>query len=388
MNTHVQAADSERSRTQPLFPFLDLRTQFEGIREEVMEALTRTLQSQQFILGPEVEALESEIANYIGCKYAIACASGSDALLLALMALGIGPQDEVLTTPFTFVATAGAIARLGAKPVFVDIDPATYNLDAAALERALTPKTRAVVPVHLYGLPAAMDSITEFARLHRLAVVEDAAQALGAECAGVKVGNLGTIGAFSFFPSKNLGAAGDGGMITTNDSELADRLRILRVHGSRKKYHCELIGLNSRLDALQAAILRVKLRHLEAWTQAREENARRYRSAFGDRNLGTRVVLPQQPDHMRHVFNQFVISLLDRDHVKGYLLRNRIPTEIYYPEPLHLQSAFKYLGYRLGDFPNAESASRHVLALPIYPELGAEHQAAIVDAIAHYYTMN
>ena len=388
MATNVVASHPETAKVPPLFPFLDLRAQFEGIREEVMEAIAQTMQSQRFILGPEVEALESEIAEYVGCRYAIACASGSDALLLALMAVGVSPGDEVLTTPFTFVATAGSIVRLGARPVFVDIDPATYNLDPFDLAKVVSPKTRAVIPVHLYGLPAAMDSILEFARQHKLAVIEDAAQALGAECSGVKVGNLGTIGAFSFFPSKNLGCAGDGGMMTTNDPELADRLRLLRVHGSRKKYHCELIGLNSRLDALQAAILRIKLHHLETWTQGRRENADRYRSTFEGRNLDTQVILPTQPDGLRHVYNQFVIRLLGRDEVRQHLLRMGIPTEIYYPEPLHLQPAFSYLGYKRGDFPHAETASQQVLALPIYPELTEEQQSTVVDAIAQYYQMN
>jgi dTDP-4-amino-4,6-dideoxygalactose transaminase len=388
MATNVVASHSETAKVPPLFPFLDLRAQFEEIREEVMDAIAQTMQSQRFILGPEVEALESEIARYVGCRHAIACASGSDALLLALMAVGVSPGDEVLTTPFTFVATAGSIVRLGARPVFVDIDPATYNLDPFDLAKVVSPKTRAVIPVHLYGLPAAMDSILEFARQHKLAVIEDAAQALGAECSGVKVGNLGTIGAFSFFPSKNLGCAGDGGMMTTNDPELADRLRLLRVHGSRKKYHCELIGLNSRLDALQAAILRIKLHHLETWTQGRRENADRYRSMFEGRNLDTQVILPTQPDGLRHVYNQFVIRLLGRDEVRQHLLRMGIPTEIYYPEPLHLQPAFSYLGYKRGDFPHAETASQQVLALPIYPELTEEQQSTVVDAIAQYYQMN
>lgn len=388
MTTDVLTNRPETGNTQLHFPFLDLRAQFQGVREEIMEAIAGTMESQRFILGPEVESLESEIAEYVGCQHAIACASGSDALLLALMALGVSPGDEVITTPFTFVATASAIVRLGAKPVFVDIDPATYNLNPADLEKAISSNTRAMIPVHLYGLPAAMEAILECARQHGLAVIEDAAQALGAEYRGVKVGNLGTIGAFSFFPSKNLGCAGDGGMITTNDPELADSLRLLRVHGSRKKYHCELIGLNSRLDALQAAILRVKLRHLETWTKARQRNANRYRLAFTRRNIDNRVILPLQPDGLRHVYNQFVIRSLARDEVRQHLLRHGIPTEIYYPEPLHMQSAFNYLGYQRGDFPHAEEASREVLALPIYPELTEEQQSTVVDAIASYYKMN
>lgn len=388
MITKTLAVRPENEDAQQLFPFLDLRAQFEGVREEIMDAIARTMQSQRFILGPEVEALESEIAEYIGCRHAIACASGSDALLLALMAVGVSRGDEVITTPFTFVATAGVIARLGATPVFVDIDPITYNLNPNDLERAVTSKTRAVIPVHLYGLPAAMEPIMQFAHQHRVPVIEDAAQALGAEYRGMRTGNLGTIGAFSFFPSKNLGGAGDGGMITTNDPELADRLRLLRVHGSRKKYHSELIGLNSRLDALQAAILRVKLRHLEIWTEKRRHNADRYRVEFTRNTLNDRVILPTQPDGLRHVYNQFVIGLRARDEVQRHLRRSGIPTEIYYPEPLHLQPAFSYLGYKMGDFPHAESASRNALALPIYPELSEEQQSLIVDAISNYYTAN
>lgn len=388
MASRTLTRPTETAAVPPLFPFLDLRAQFEGMREEIMDAVSKVLQSQRFILGPEVEALESEIAEYIGCRHAIACASGSDALLLALMALGVGPGDEVITTPFTFVATAGSIARLGAKPVFVDIDPGTYNLDPSDLAKTVSHKTRAVIPVHLYGLPAAMDRILEVARRYNLAVVEDAAQALGAECNGVKVGNLGTIGCFSFFPSKNLGGAGDGGMMTTNDPELADRLRLLRVHGSRHKYHSELLGVNSRLDALQAAILRVKLRHLERWTQGRRDNADRYRVLFSNLNLDTHVILPSQPEGFRHVYNQFVVRLLARDEVQQYLLHMSIPTEIYYPEPLHVQPAFSYLGYRAGDFPQAEATSHHVLALPIFPELTEAQQTMVVDAIAQYYRSN
>jgi dTDP-4-amino-4,6-dideoxygalactose transaminase len=378
-----------RTRNVPqVLPFLDLRAQFDSMREEIMDAVSKTMRSQRFILGPEVEALESEIAEYIGCRYAVACASGSDALLLALMALGVGPGDEVITTPFTFVATAGSIARLGAKPVFVDIDPGTYNLDPSGLAEAVSDKTRAIIPVHLYGLPAPMAPILEVAARYNLAVVEDAAQAMGAECNAVKVGNLGTFGCFSFFPSKNLGGAGDGGMMTVNSPELADRLRLLRVHGSRHKYHSELLGLNSRLDALQAAILRVKLRHLETWTEGRRENADRYRSMFRKQGLDTHVILPTQPEGLRHVYNQFVVRLLARDEVQQHLLCKGIPTEIYYPEPLHVQPAFNYLGYKLGDFPHAEEASRQVLALPIYPELTEAQQTMVVDAVAQYYRGN
>lgn len=384
MTTDTLARPSETAVSQ-LFPFLDLKAQFEGMRAEIMDAVSRTMQSQRFILGPEVEALESEIAEYVGCREAIACASGSDALLLALMALNVGPGDEVITTPFTFVATAGSIARLGAKPVFVDIDPVTYNLDPEHLERSITYKTRAIIPVHLYGLSAAMEPTLEVARQHHLAVIEDAAQALGARYNRVMVGNIGTMGCFSFFPSKNLGGAGDGGMITTNDPKLADRLRLLRVHGSRRKYHCEILGLNSRLDALQAAIIRVKLHHLETWTEQRRANADRYRVLFQRFELEGKVIPPVQPCDSRHVYNQFVIRLRERDAVQSYLHRLGIPSEIYYPEPLHLQPAFSYLGYQAGDFPNAEAASTQVLALPIFPELTEAQQIAVVDAISQFY---
>jgi len=370
------------------FPFLDLQAQFKAIREEVLTAIARTMDSQRFILGPEVEHLESEIAAYVGCRFAIACASGSDALLLALMALGVGYGDEVITTPFTFVATAGSIARLGAKPVFVDIDPATYNLDPEKLEAAITSRTRAILPIHLYGLPADMNSILEIAGRHQLPVIEDAAQALGAGSNGTKVGNLGTIGCFSFFPSKNLGCAGDGGMLTTNSADLAERLRSLRVHGSRRKYHCEILGINSRLDALQAAILRVKLKYFEAWTEARHEHAEQYRILFGAAGLTKQVLPPVQPSGTRHVYNQFVIRALSRDPLRRHLASVGVPTEIYYPEPLHLQPAFAYLGYGAGRFPASEEASREVLALPIYPELTEEQQDMVVSSIADFYRVN
>jgi dTDP-4-amino-4,6-dideoxygalactose transaminase len=383
--SHTVTRDIETRSTPTLFPFLDLRAQFEQIRPELMQAITDTFETQRFILGPEVEALEKEIAAYVGCGYAVACASGSDALLLALMALAIGPGDEVITTPFTFVATAGSIARAGATPIFVDIDPDTYNIDPAKLAAAIGPKTRAVIPVHLYGHPADMDPIMDLAQRNRLSVIEDTAQALGAEYHGVKVGSIGTIGCFSFFPSKNLGGAGDGGIMTTDDVELADRLRLLRVHGSRQKYHSEILGVNSRLDALQAAILRVKLRYLEVWTTRRRDNAARYFSLFKKYKLHTHVILPAEAQGCRHVFNQFVVRMLTRDEVRQHLSRTGIPTEVYYPEPLHVQPAFSYLGHKLGEFPHAEAASRQVLALPIFPELTESQQEMVVDGIAGYY---
>jgi len=368
-------------KTSP-FTFLDLRAQFRGIRDEVEAAIRLVMESQHFILGPEVEALEDEIAEFVGCRFAIACASGSDALLLALMALGIGPGDQVVTTPFTFVATAGSIARLGARPVFVDIDSATFNLNASALAAAITSRTRAILPVHLFGLPAEMDPILEIAELHKLAVIEDAAQAIGAKYRGRTVGSMGTMGCFSFFPSKNLGGAGDGGMITTDDPVLADRLKVLRVHGSREKYCYEHLGMNSRLDALQAAILRVKLRHLPEWTAARQRNAQRYRSLFEQYGLLSDVVLPSAPAELEHVYNQFVVHVPNREQIRKTLQESGIPTEIYYPSPLHLQPAFAGLGYQVGDFPEAERTCQEVLALPIYPELTEEQQKAVVTSIA------
>ena len=386
MVTVALSSPAERSKPKPvtpLFPFLDLQAQFESIRGEVMDAIARTMQSARFILGPEVQKLEAEIAQYVGCKFAIACASGSDALLLALMALGVGPGDEVITTPFTFVATAGSIARLGAIPVFVDLDPTTYNLNVREVAKAMTLRTRAIIPVHLYGLPAEMGPLLEVANSEGVDIIEDAAQALSASWHEQKVGSIGRVGCFSFFPSKNLGCAGDGGMITTNDADLADRLRLLRVHGSRSKYHCEILGVNSRLDALQAAILRVKLPHLESWTEGRRANADRYRQLFAEMNLGDRVVLPIEPAGSRHVYNQFVIRVAERDELREHLTAAGIPTEIYYPEPLHRQPAFSHLG---GSFAEAERASREVLALPIFPELTEGQQRRVVTAIAEFYS--
>jgi dTDP-4-amino-4,6-dideoxygalactose transaminase len=369
----------------PQFPFLDLRAQFANIREEVTAAVTRVLESQNFILGPEVQALENEFAAYVQAPFAVGCASGSDALLLPMMALGIGPDDEVITTPFTFGATAGSIARLGARPVFVDIEPDTFNLDPRQLERSISPKTRAIMPVHLFGLPADMDHVLRFAEAHRVQVIEDAAQAVGARWNGRNVGTLGDFGCFSFFPSKNLGGAGDGGMITVGDSESTERLRMLRAHGTRRKYQYECLGVNSRLDALQACILRVKLRHLDGWTQARRTNAERYRELFAEFGLRTTVRLPEETPGSYHVFNQFVVRVQRRGELQEHLRRRGIPTEIYYPSPLHLQPAFAGLGYKQGAFPEAEKACREVLALPVYAELTAEQQRAVVAAIADFY---
>ena len=334
-----------------LFPFLDLKAEYATMKGDIRAAVDKVLESQQFIMGPEVKQLEAKIAAFIGSGFAMACASGSDALLLALMALGVDSGDEVITPPFTFVATAGSIARLKAKPVFVDIDRETYNLDPTLLEAAITSRTKAIMPVHLFGLPAEMGKINEIARAHRVPVIEDAAQSIGARYHDQYVGNIGAYGCFSFFPSKNLGGAGDGGMITTNDPELADRISVLRDHGSRKKYHYDLLGMNSRLDSLQAAILLVKFKHLEAMAQARRRNAERYRQLFRQAGLEKLIVLPVEPEGMHHVYNQFVIRTPERDQLREHLRNCGIPTEIYYPLPLHLQPAFADLGYRPGAFP-------------------------------------
>ena len=367
------------------FPFLDLKAQFRGIREEVIQAVERVLEGQSFILGDEVSTLERELACLLQCEFAVGCASGSDALLLSLMALDVRPGEEVITTPLTFVATAGSIARLGARPKFVDIDPLTFNLDPQQLQHAISSRTRAVIPVHLFGLAADLQPILRIAGQESLAVIEDAAQAICARYGGRPVGSLGALGCFSFFPSKNLGGAGDGGLITTANPEFADKLKILRVHGSRKKYEYLMVGVNSRLDALQAAILRVKLRYLNSWTEDRRRNAQRYGVLFREYDLASQVQVPVSPENCYHVFNQYTVRVERRDQLQQYLRSRGIPTEIYYPEPLHLQPAFSYLGYRRGDFPEAESACRQVLSLPVYPEITEPQQRAVVENIAAFY---
>lgn len=380
----LTAAESEKKRAQ-LFPFLDLKAQYAQMRKEVMAAIERVMESQHFILGPEVSALEQELAAKLGAGFAIGCASGSDALLLALMALEVGPGDEVITPPFTFVATAGSIARLGATPKFVDIDEETFNLDPQRLSAAITPRTRAIMPVHLFGLSADMHWLLEIANQHGIPVIEDAAQAILAGYRGEMVGTMGKFGCFSFFPSKNLGGAGDGGFVTTNDSELAGKLKLLRAHGSRTKYDYDIIGMNSRLDALQAAILRVKLRHLGPWTEQRRSHAADYNRMFQEHQLTPYVHIPSAPPECHHVYNQYTIRVDRRDQLKQHLANQGIPSEIYYPSPLHLQPAFAYLGHKLGDFPASERASSQVLSLPVYPELQEEQQALVVEAIAEFY---
>ncbi len=369
------------------FDFLDLRAQFATIREEVLAAVTRVLESQHFILGPEVKQFEDEIAVKLGARFAIGCASGTDALILTLLAAGIGPGDEVITTPFSFVATAGSIDYVGAKPVFVDIDPTTYNIAPEGIAAAITQRTRAIMPVHLFGLAADLDPILQIARAHKLLVIEDAAQAFGSRYNDRFIGTFGDFGCFSFFPSKNLGGAGDGGLITTNDSEMAERLKMIRVHGSKKKYFHDIQGTNSRLDALQAAILRVKLRHLEEWEAGRQNRADRYRKLLDQKSLSSHMNYPSiPPAKFHHVYNQFTIRTQSRDALKQSLCLAGVPSEIYYPRCLHLQAAFRDLGHRPGDFPASEAASHEVLSLPVYPELSDAHQDRVVKAIADFFS--
>ena len=366
-------------------PLLDLKAQFAPLRADVLEAIARVCDAQQFILGAEVEGLERELEAFLGIPHAVGVSSGTDALLAALMALDIRAGDEVVTTPFSFFATAGSIARLGARPVFVDIDAATFNIDAGAIESAITPRTRAIVPVHLFGQSADMGSILEIAGQFGVSVVEDAAQAIGASYRGQPVGGLGTIGCFSFFPTKNLGAFGDAGLVTTSDEPLARRLRAIRQHGGEVKYRHDLVGANFRLDALQAAVLRVKLPHLNGWTAARRRNAERYEALFTNAGLCDRVTLPARSSDSTHVYNQFVVRVPRRDELRTHLARNGIGTEVYYPVPLHLQPCFRELGYRKGSFPIAESAADEALALPIYGELADAQQSWVVEAVRNFF---
>jgi dTDP-4-amino-4,6-dideoxygalactose transaminase len=365
-------------------PLLDLRAQYAPLRDEILAALARVADSQRFILGPEVEALEHELARQIGVGHAVAVSSGTDALLLALMALGVGPGDEVVTSPYSFFATAGAVARLGARPVFVDIDPATFNLDPAGLAAAITPRTKAILPVHLFGLAADMDPILDEASRSGVPVIEDAAQAIGAAYGGRPVGSLGAFGCFSFFPSKNLGAFGDAGLLTTNDAARASRARVLRTHGMEPRYIHHALGGNFRMDALQAAVLRVKAPHLPAWTEARRLNAGRYVRLFREAGLEGRIRLPVEPPGRRHVFNQFVIRISARDELKQHLDARGIGNEIYYPVPFHLQPCFADLGHAAGDFPRAERAAAESLALPVYGELTMAEQETVVEAVAEF----
>lgn len=368
-------------------PLLDLAEQNQLLRPQIEAALGRVLDTNGFILGSEVKALEEELAVYCGTKHAIACASGSDALLLALMALDVQAGDEVITTPYSFFATVSAITRLGAIPVFVDIEPTTYNLDVAQVESKITKRTRAIQPVHLYGQCVDMAELRDVASKHGIPLVEDAAQAIGAEEDGVRAGAMSEIGCFSFYPSKNLGGMGDGGFMTTDDDDVAEKLFALRVHGSKERYYHKWVGLNSRLDGFQGAVLRVKLPHLDQWSNRRKENAERYRQLFTDAGLTEQVSLPYERDNVRHIYNQYVVRVPaeERDRLRAFLTEAEIGTDIYYPVPLHLQECFEYVGYRAGDLPESERAAAETLALPIYPELSQSMQEYVVQKIGEFF---
>lgn len=382
--------DGEMETAIRKIPLLDVPAQTQPIRAELEEAIGRVLDHGRYILGPEVTEFEKAVAAYCGAQFAVACASGSDAVLLALMGLGVGPGHRVITTPYTFFATASAVTRLGATPVFIDIDPATYNIDVEALARSLATAsaeevraTRAILPVHLFGQCAEMDSLLETAARYGVPVVEDAAQAIGAEYRGRRAGSMGGCGCFSFFPSKNLGAMGDGGLLTFNDADFAAKVRLLRGHGAEKRYYHRMVGINSRLDTLQAAILLVKLRHLDEWTARRRRNAELYRRALAK---ATAITLPVELADCRHIYNQFVVRVPQRDRVREAMAQAGVASEIYYPVPLHLQECFAYLGYSAGDLPNSEAAAASSLALPIGHERSDDDieyiAATLADCVA------
>lgn len=358
-------------------PLLDLKAQYKSIQEELEAAVLETMRSGGYILGPKVEAFEKAVAGYCGASYAVGVANGTDALVLALDACGVGPGDEVITSPFTFYASAECISRLGATPVFVDIDPKTYNIVPEQIEAKITEKTKAIIPVHIFGQPAEMDEINEIARKHNLKVIEDACQAIGAEYKGNKVGTLADAACFSFFPSKNLGGAGDGGMVVTDDKDLADKVRALRAHGSTRKYYHSMIGYNSRLDALQAAILQVKLKYIDEWNGARREKAHRYNELFD----GSDIVTPTELKHVKHVYHLYILRSAKKAEVEAILKANEIGHGVYYPVPLHLQDVYRSLGYREGDLPVSEAASKETLAIPLYPELRDEDMKHIAELV-------
>ena len=373
-------------------PLLDLKKQYQTIKPEILKVAEAIFESQYFILGPYVETLEKEIAAYCETEFAVGVSSGTDALIASLMATGVGAGDLVLTTPYSFFATAGCIVRVGARPVFADIDPDTYNIDPRRVEAVIDamPKDqrhrlKAMIPVHLYGQCADMDPLLDIAKDHGLAVIEDAAQAIGSTCNGRRAGSMGALGCFSFFPSKNLGAFGDGGMVTCNSDTLYEKLKILRAHGASPKYYHQWIGGNFRLDALQAGVVSVKLTYLDRWTDARRQNARTYHTLFDAAGLSDRIKLPVEKED-RHIFNQFIIQVPDRrDDLRSMLKDAGIGTEVYYPVPLHLQECFSDLGYHRGDFPVSEHAAAHTLALPIYPELTDDQQQYVVETIQRFY---
>ena len=368
-------------------PLLDLDRQHRPLRKAMLAAMTRVYDSGRFVLGPDCDELEKSLAKVCKVPHAIGCASGSDALLLALMACDVDHGDEVILPSYTFFATAGAVSRLGAKPVFVDIEPTSYNMDPALIEKLITPRTKAIIPVHLYGQCAEMDQICRIAAKHRLYVIEDAAQAIGAEYHGRPAGSIGDIGCLSFYPTKNLGGSGDGGMMTACRDDLAAKLRLLRVHGMEPRYYHKLVGINSRLDSLQAAMLNVKTPHLARWTQQRTTNAQRYTDLFTQYGLHNVLGLPQTAEGCKHVWNQYIVRVPDskRDALRKHLADARVGTEIYYPVPLHLQECFQPLGYKPGSLPESERAAAETLALPIFPELTAEEQAFVVDRIAGFF---
>jgi dTDP-4-amino-4,6-dideoxygalactose transaminase len=378
------ASDAARPTSVPLF---DISRQHTRLDAEIQTAVTNVCRSGKFVLGPDCVEFEAAMAKYCGAKHAVACASGSDALLLALMAYDVGPGHEVLLPSYTFFATASAVTRLGAKPVFVDIDPETCNLNASHVASLVTSRTRAIIPVHLYGQCAEMEPILYLARKFELPVIEDACQAIGAQYRGRAAGTIGNIGCFSFYPTKNLGAYGDGGLMTTDDDQIAERLRLLRGHGMQPRYHHKLIGINSRLDSMQAAILNVKLPHLEAWTRARGEHAARYDQWFREAGLDEHVRLPTVRPQRRHVWNQYVVHVSGgrRDALREHLATRKIGTEIYYPIPLHRQECFQYLGYRAGSLPVTEQAARETMALPIFPELTPAEQRLVVDEMQAFF---
>jgi dTDP-4-amino-4,6-dideoxygalactose transaminase len=361
-------------------PLLDLTRQYKSIKDEIDQTVSKVLNHGLFVLGPEVKSFEEKIAKYCGTKYAIGVASGTDALLLSLRAIGVGPGDEVIVPSFTFYATAGVVTRLGGIPIFVDVDEHTYNIDPNLIEKKITKKTKAIIPVHLFGQCADMDPIMKIAKKHNLKVIEDAAQAISAEYKGKKAGVLGDLGCFSFFPSKNLGGAGDGGMVVTNDAQLAEKIELLRKLGAEPKYFHKVIGYNSRLDTLQAAILEVKLKYLDEWSRKRREHAEIYNRAFEDLD----VVIPKEEEFNYHIYNQYTIVVENRDGLKEYLKKNEIGFDVYYPLPMHLQECYKDLGYKMGDLPVSERCSKRVMSLPIYPELTKEEQDFVVEKVREF----
>ena len=369
------------SRLDLKIPLIDLSIQHKVLKKELQKAVQKVMDSQNFILGDSVSAFEEQAAKKVGSRYAVAVASGSDALYLSLLALGIGRGDEVITTPFTFFATAGSIARLGAKPVFVDIDPYTFNLDVNKIEAKMTKRTKAILPVHLFGLCCEMDVIQRIAKKYSLSIVEDAAQALGSQYRGKPAGSMSDAGCFSFYPTKNLGGAGDGGMVTTSSKALADKIRLLRHHGSQKKYYHEIVGINSRLDELQAAILLVKMKYLDRWNDQRRKHAAQYDKGF----KGLPIQRPFSPPHYRHIYHLYSVVTEKRDALAKHLEKKGIGTGVYYPSPLHLEACFKTLGHKRGDYPQAERVAREILSLPVYPELSPTAQAKVIAAAKIFF---